>query len=408
MIFSLDVRRARKGDCLLLHFGDPADPGLILIDGGPTSVYQPELKPRLEEIREHRRGLLEEGAPLPVDVLMVSHTDDDHIKGILELTDELVNAQRAQQLIGLMIQDLWHNTIDEVLGGSPAKALAGVTAAFGTAALSGEVEAEGLDPHTAKVFASIGQGVHLRDDARALEIPVNLFFGGSVIQAAGSRSKHMRDVLKFTVVGPFGAGSESAAEGLSRIRRSASWSSQDPGLFHRHIRRESLQLGVARGNGGQTNAAHRRCSWRQDPEGAGGDQAPCAGWMRWNVRFLKVPHHGSDRDLETIVFERIVAKHYVFSGNGEHGNPERETFEMLRRGRGETTEKYFIHLTYPLDEIDAARKREWEKKSGRPAWDKQKQGLVAFFDEHPDLKARLRIVQKKKPHVVDLADPLGF
>ena len=32
MIFSLDVRRARKGDCLLLHFGSKAQPGLVLIE----------------------------------------------------------------------------------------------------------------------------------------------------------------------------------------------------------------------------------------------------------------------------------------------------------------------------------------------------------------------------------------
>ena len=45
MIFRLDVRRARKGDCLLLHFGSKDDPGLILIDGGPSNVYKPHLKP---------------------------------------------------------------------------------------------------------------------------------------------------------------------------------------------------------------------------------------------------------------------------------------------------------------------------------------------------------------------------
>ena len=39
MIFSLDVRRARKGDCLLLHYGTTADPALLLIDGGPAQVY---------------------------------------------------------------------------------------------------------------------------------------------------------------------------------------------------------------------------------------------------------------------------------------------------------------------------------------------------------------------------------
>ena len=36
MIFSLDVLPARKGDCLILHFGTDDDPALILIDGGPS------------------------------------------------------------------------------------------------------------------------------------------------------------------------------------------------------------------------------------------------------------------------------------------------------------------------------------------------------------------------------------
>ena len=87
MFFSLDVLRARKGDCLILHFG-AAEPRLIMIDGGPSNVYQPHLKPRLEALRVQRR--LEEGRPLVVDALLVSHVDDDHIKGILELTKELL------------------------------------------------------------------------------------------------------------------------------------------------------------------------------------------------------------------------------------------------------------------------------------------------------------------------------
>ena len=39
MIFSLDVRPARKGDCMLLHWGEPSDPRLMLIDGGPANVF---------------------------------------------------------------------------------------------------------------------------------------------------------------------------------------------------------------------------------------------------------------------------------------------------------------------------------------------------------------------------------
>lgn len=86
MLFSLDVLRARKGDCLMLHYGSTDEPRLIVIDGGPSDVYRPHLKPRLALVHEARG--LEEEDQLPVDVVMVSHVDDDHIKGILELTRE--------------------------------------------------------------------------------------------------------------------------------------------------------------------------------------------------------------------------------------------------------------------------------------------------------------------------------
>src|SRR5262249_7490907 len=48
-----------------------------------------------------------------------------------------------------------------------------------------------------------------------------------------------------------------------------------------------------------------------------------------HVDILKVPHHGSSNNIEPDFFERITSEHYVFSGNGEHGNPERETLQML-------------------------------------------------------------------------------
>jgi hypothetical protein len=38
MFFTLDVRRARKGDCLILHYGSKIDPGLMLIDAGPSMI----------------------------------------------------------------------------------------------------------------------------------------------------------------------------------------------------------------------------------------------------------------------------------------------------------------------------------------------------------------------------------
>ena len=54
-----------------------------------------------------------------------------------------------------------------------------------------------------------------------------------------------------------------------------------------------------------------------------------------HVDLLKVPHHGSSNNLDDEFFERITADHYVFSGDGEHGNPERESLEMLLDARGD-------------------------------------------------------------------------
>ena len=90
-------------------------------------------------------------------------------------------------------------------------------------------------------------------------------------------------------------------------------------------------------------------------------------WRRaatMHVDLLKVPHHGSDNNMETIFFKRVPADHYVFSGDGEHGNPERDTLEMLLDARGADAE-YTIHLTYPLAEIDAGRKADWEKEQAK-------------------------------------------
>ena len=59
-------------------------------------------------------------------------------------------------------------------------------------------------------------------------------------------------------------------------------------------------------------------------------------------------------------FERITADHYVFSGDGEHGNPEREALEMLFAARGSA--EFTVHLTYPVKEIDEGRRSDWNKE----------------------------------------------
>jgi len=122
------------------------------------------------------------------------------------------------------------------------------------------------------------------------------------------------------------------------------------------------------------------------------------------VDILKVPHHGSDNNMTTEFFERVKAKHYVFSGDGEHGNPERATLQMLLDSRG-LDDDYTIHLTYEIDDIDEKRKADWKKKPAAKqggGWSAAKQGLVAFFDANAELKKRVKVVQEREPHIIEL------
>jgi len=140
-----------------------------------------------------------------------------------------------------------------------------------------------------------------------------------------------------------------------------------------------------------------------------------------DVDIVKVPHHGSSNNLDDDFFERIRAPHYVFSGNGEHGNPERESLAMLFKARG--SEPLTVHLTYPVDKIDEERQKDWEKEqakekkrkaagSAKPVrddWSDEENSLAAFLDALVLAPGQhVSIVDEKQSHVIDLFEPLGY
>ena len=52
-----------------------------------------------------------------------------------------------------------------------------------------------------------------------------------------------------------------------------------------------------------------------------------------HVDVLKVPHHGSEHNVDVDFCRRVSADHYVFCGNGKNGNPEPEVLQMYRDSR---------------------------------------------------------------------------
>ena len=87
--------------------------------------------------------------------------------------------------------------------------------------------------------------------------------------------------------------------------------------------------------------------------------------------------------------------------------------EMLWNVRKD--EDYTIHLTYPIEEIDQERQKDWisqqNKEGATSDWSPGKQSLKAFFDEHKTFfnEQKLKIVKEGEPHVIDLLeDKVGF
>src|SRR4051795_189517 len=123
MTVQFEALRAKYGDSLMLHYGPDDNRQLVLIDGGPDGVWDDALQPRLDQIRADRN--LDDGKPLQIALLMVSHLDSDHITGILKLMRLLA---ADQQNAPYNVKRAWVNTFDDLTGEKPAAG-----AAFGAA-----------------------------------------------------------------------------------------------------------------------------------------------------------------------------------------------------------------------------------------------------------------------------------
>jgi hypothetical protein len=380
MIFSLEALRALHGDCLLLHFGEPGDPRSVLIDGGPMPVYGETLKPRLLKLREQLIALDRIGKDdaLPLALAMVSHIDDDHIGGMLALAEDndggLNLPGRASWVAP---KTLWHNTFEE-LTGEEAVPAQGLSLA--------QVPAS----PTAAVVASVKQGQDLRARAEALGWPVNRPFNGLVQAPAGKAQPVALDPGTSLLV------TDPRADEIASMRKE--WKKQLQKLKKGETDAAKVAAYVDKS---PTNLSSIVCLAQQgqrkilltgDARGdlilKALDAAGATSEGKLHVDILKIPHHGSIRDLDRDFFDRITADHYVISADGRYGNPESQTLAMIAQSR--QTDAFTIHLTYG---------------SGP---EKLKQRLDRFIAERDAAKRTFEVSARADPDLsltIDLGDP---
>lgn len=426
MLFTLEPLQAGEGDCLLLHWGTAAQPKLAVIDGGPGTIWETSLLPRLEEIVDNR-----DLDQLAIDLVIVSHVDNDHIVGIKKLfrrlKTEIVQVLPADQRL-FAVNRLWHNTFNDVLddvldsyyqtltaglqanvGGAPNPVLeASLAQAYQDRHGASAEEAADVAHDVALILAGHGEARELRDNhaflrnagqIAALNSPFVKNGQPTLITAEGTPAPLAFAGLTIKVIGPLEAEIQALqaefdafiqAKGLTVEAMLAAYSDTSvPNLSSivcliEKDGKRILLTGDARGD-----------KIRKGLENAG---LLVDGQLFVDV--LKVPHHGSDRNLAQDFFDMVAADTYVLSGNGKHGNPERATLEWLTESR-KPTDQYTIVLTYSVADIDAGRKK--DAIQHHKPWMLAEHSLASLIDKRRQQGHQFTLVEGA-PFKIELGD----
>ena len=344
MAIKFEALRAKYGDCLMLHYGPDDDRQLVLIDGGPDKVWDDALKPRLDELRVERN--LDDGQPLQIALLMVSHLDADHITGILKLMGLLADNPHAPY----NVKKAWVNTFDDLTGEKPA-----IGASFG-AADAAALPATPLGAALAQTksgieLASVGQGRELRNLINTLVLQNNQPFNG-LVTVDSPRNPAVINGLKLTVVGPsqknIDALKDDWAKNVKPKLKEAKHA-EVADYVDRSVYNLSSIVVLAEIDGkrilltGDGRGDHALAGLKEkgllDANG------------KIEVDILKLPHHGSERDVKIDYFQSIHAKHYVISANGKFSNPDLPTLKMISDAR-KGDDDFTIWLTNPTNEFE--------------------------------------------------------
>ncbi|WP_029274546.1 ComEC/Rec2 family competence protein [Pedobacter borealis] len=312
----IHVVQAQFGDSIIIEFGTPNERKFILIDGGPSGVYNNHLRGEIENII---------GAEGTLDALIVSHIDTDHIKGVLDLLTEIKKQRDQGKDEILSIKELWHNSFSNTidLDGTITNQVEKICEVMGNQSMDME--------HAQMVISSQNEANKVRTFANYLEIPINISTNDNFFSLEKTSDPISFGNLTLTITGPttenllalrdeWNEWTENRIQEISDGKFDMTAYSDDtaPNLssitFLATIdEKKILFTGDARGDHIIEGLKKRKLLM----------------YGKLHVDILKVPHHGSDRNTSREFFETITADRYVISANGKHQNPDYATLSWI-------------------------------------------------------------------------------
>jgi len=378
----LTVFQSDKGDCLMVTSADGKH--RLLADGGMRSSYRAHVAPKLNQLFRARQ---------PLDLLYVSHIDQDHISGVLQMLDDLVAwrvheyqlrhdnpGHRAPKFPRPPeVKKIWHNAFHES-DLKNAGAIAGMLAAKAEIFAGMDVPRslrEAVEEH-ANLATSIREaiGVSRRIRPEQLNIALNPDYEGRLMLVLEDPPELKLGSVRLSVVGPFEEDlkklrsewndwlaknqkaladiQQRAQRDAERLAESEASALVDP-LVSRALgllafEAQQLELAAQLGRrekvttpnlaslmllleeNGKTVLLTGDGHWEDILAGLDAAGAPdSSGKVHLDV--LKVQHHGSEHNIHADFCDAVTASHYIFCGNGAHHNPDLDVLELIAERR---------------------------------------------------------------------------
>ncbi len=305
----LEVLPARYGDCIWIEYGE--DPvRRILIDGGAPGVYRRSLKPRLRQLADEARVF---------ELLVVTHVDYDHIRGIIELA--------LDEGLPFKARDVWFNGFrhipdkpPNVLAGKHGEQLTDLLVRNGIS-----WNAQGFDAE-AVVVPSAGDLPRVELDGGLRLTLLSPTF--SLLADLRKDWEESCDDINITPEELEEARAAGRFETLSGARPATAAVSGRPDV-ERLLREEFVEDNSA-ANGSSIAFLLEYHSQRIL---LAGDAHPSAlvetigrlGDGKLVIDACKLPHHGSRGSVSPELIKRLDCNSYIFSSNGDqfrHPHPE--------------------------------------------------------------------------------------
>lgn len=363
----LTIFESDMGDCLLL---EAASGELMLCDGGMKASLEAHVRGELSKLRDAGRDL---------ELVYVSHIDNDHVSGVLQLLEDEAEwrvfdlHQSSPDPIREpkiprppVIKGILHNAfLDRRTPNNKAIAsllVASAPSLYATAVpelIHAADEMQGIAagiPEALKISRLVGTD--------ALDIPVNKPPGAAeaanLLFAGGPGDAFALGSMQFRLVGPTRKELANLGKGWN------TWLKENPERVNK-IRAELKKRIEEFSSGALTTSPYDLRDWNGIPDFKGVTAPNVASLMFMveengktllltgdaqqdfileglartgflddgfvHVDVLKVQHHGSEHNLDANFARKVSADHYVFCGNGSHGNPETKVIDLVFESR---------------------------------------------------------------------------